>query len=208
MSKPAHYYDPYDWLAPYYDWMARVLLIPFGGETRFRRRAIEALDIHAGDEVLELGCGTGRMTRHLLSARARVTALDLSAPMLERARRAAPGARILEHDILDFEGDHRFDRVLLSFVLHEMQRDIRARALKVAASAVRPGGLVGVLDFAGHAPRPIDRVFRAYLRVAEPEMAGELLQDSLPSELEDAGLKLVRQVPLAAGTAQMLVGQL
>jgi SAM-dependent methyltransferase len=42
--------------------------------------------------VLELGCGTGRLTRHLVDAGHRVLATDASPAMLERARRAVPGA--------------------------------------------------------------------------------------------------------------------
>ena len=204
---PDHYFNPYDRLAPFYDWMARALLLPFGGEGRFRRRAVDALEIEPGMRALELGCGTGGMTAHLLRAGARVTALDLSRPMLARARERAPAAEILEQDILAYEGEGAFDRALMAFVLHEMQPETRRRALGVAVSSVRHGGLVGVLDFAGEAPRPIDLVFRAYLRVAEPEMATELLDGSLRDEIEAAGLEIVRRELLAAGTAQVFVGR-
>lgn len=39
-----------------------------------------------GDPILELGCGTGRVLRPLAEAGFRVTGIDRSAPMLERAR--------------------------------------------------------------------------------------------------------------------------
>src|SRR5260370_41987261 len=44
-----------------------------------------------GDPVLELGCGTGRITMALAEAGTRITGLDLSERMLERAvkKRAA-----------------------------------------------------------------------------------------------------------------------
>src|SRR5260370_14767124 len=40
-----------------------------------------------GDPILELGCGTGRITMALAEAGKRVTGLDLSERMLERAAR-------------------------------------------------------------------------------------------------------------------------
>src|SRR6202171_5416251 len=44
----------------------------------------------AGDRVLDIGCGQGRMSRHLASLGADVTGVDISAAMLGRARAAGP----------------------------------------------------------------------------------------------------------------------
>jgi malonyl-CoA O-methyltransferase len=71
--------------------------------------------------VADIGCGTGRHTVRLAAAGARVTAVDFSAAMLERAR-AKPGAesvRFVEHDLarpLPLE-TATFDRVLCCLVL-------------------------------------------------------------------------------------------
>lgn len=57
----------------------------------FNDALFAAADITAHDRVLDIGCGTGRTTR--IAARqavaGHVTGIDLSAPMLERARRDA-----------------------------------------------------------------------------------------------------------------------
>jgi SAM-dependent methyltransferase len=59
--------------------------------------------------TLDVACGTGFLTRHLLGA---VTGLDQSARMLELARERAPGATFVQADALDlpFE-DGAFERV-------------------------------------------------------------------------------------------------
>src|ERR1700735_3396993 len=44
----------------------------------------------AGDRVLEIACGQGRMSRHLASLGADVTGIDISAAMLGKARAAGP----------------------------------------------------------------------------------------------------------------------
>jgi cyclopropane fatty-acyl-phospholipid synthase-like methyltransferase len=47
-----------------------------------------AVDVSAGDRVLHIGCGAGQSTREAArrAAPASVLGIDVSAPMLERAR--------------------------------------------------------------------------------------------------------------------------
>jgi SAM-dependent methyltransferase len=49
------------------------------------------LEISAEDEIVEIGCGVGRITRVLAARGASVRALDVSSEMLERAREHNPG---------------------------------------------------------------------------------------------------------------------
>jgi ubiquinone/menaquinone biosynthesis C-methylase UbiE len=75
----------------------------------------------AGLAVADIGCGTGRHTLHWAAAGARVTALDFSDAMLQRAR-AKPGAEtitFIHHDLaqpLPLESA-AFDRVFCCLVL-------------------------------------------------------------------------------------------
>ena len=57
--------------------------------------AMDRAGIHEGDRVLDVGCGTGQTSIELarrVGARGAVTAVDISAPMLARARARAAGA--------------------------------------------------------------------------------------------------------------------
>ncbi|MFC8871101.1 class I SAM-dependent methyltransferase [Streptomyces sp. NPDC057148] len=54
-------------------------------------------------EVADLGCGPGRVTAHLASLGLRVFGLDLSAAMLEIARREHPGLRFEEGSMLELD---------------------------------------------------------------------------------------------------------
>jgi len=47
-----------------------------------------------GDPILELGCGTGRITMALAEAGKRITGLDLSGRMLERAVKKRAALRV------------------------------------------------------------------------------------------------------------------
>jgi ubiquinone/menaquinone biosynthesis C-methylase UbiE len=78
----------------------------------------------AGLAVADIGCGTGRHAIRLAAAGARVTALDFSEGMLERAR-AKPGAdavKFISHDLAQrfpLESGS-FDRVLCCLVLDHL----------------------------------------------------------------------------------------
>jgi demethylmenaquinone methyltransferase/2-methoxy-6-polyprenyl-1,4-benzoquinol methylase len=69
--------------------------------------------------AVELGCGPGTWTALLAQRAATVTAVDLSARMLDQARRAitAPNVAFVQHDVTTFEPDQQQDRVVSVRVL-------------------------------------------------------------------------------------------
>jgi SAM-dependent methyltransferase len=71
---------------------------------------IVASVLPAGASVLELGCGTGRITRQLVRFGYRVTAVDESAEMLAHVR----GAETIQARIEELDLGRRFDAVLLA----------------------------------------------------------------------------------------------
>jgi ubiquinone/menaquinone biosynthesis C-methylase UbiE len=72
--------SPYDEIAAYYDLEHR----SFSDDVELFLQFIEA----AGDPVLELGCGTGRIVRAVAESGFQITGVDSSAPMLDFARNA------------------------------------------------------------------------------------------------------------------------
>ena len=195
--------DLYDRLAPFYDLMSRSLLFPFGGDTRFRKQVVEAWNIQRDDRVLELGCGTGLMTRLLVDRGASVTAVDRSPPMLARARKRAPEATFVEHDAVDFIPPREFDRVVLSYVLHELDARSRATVLARARVALVTGGMIGIVDFDDSARQPLRTLIDLYLRVAEPPSAREWASHGFGTELPAAGLTLATSSAIGWGTARV-----
>jgi len=59
-----------------------------------------------GGRVVELGCGGGTDETRLLAERFRLTAIDLSAEHLRRARERVPEAAFLHGDIAELELEH------------------------------------------------------------------------------------------------------
>jgi SAM-dependent methyltransferase len=99
------------------------------------------------DVALEVGCGTGAFARALAVRFGRVLAVDLSAEMIRRARARSDGAANLEFRQADLRAldlpEASFDCVAAIATLHHLPL---AAALEKLAAALRPGGVVLVLD--------------------------------------------------------------
>ena len=96
--------------------------------------------------VLELGCGSGLLTRHLLNAGHRVVATDASPAMLELTRETAPDAEDVRELVLPDDPLPRADAIVsvghtLSYLDDEAAID---RVLDAIAGALEPGGVLAI----------------------------------------------------------------
>lgn len=108
-----------------------------------------------GDPVLELGCGTGRITMALAQTGKRVTGLDLSERMLERAarKRAALNkeererVHLVQADMTQFELGEKFQLVIIPFRPFQHLLEVRDQVacLERVRKHLRPGGRL-ILD--------------------------------------------------------------
>lgn len=133
-----------------------------------RDRMLQELDPPKGARVLEIACGTGRNLARVkaLYPDCELFGLDISEEMLRSARnKLGPRALLAQADASKFDGEalfgpDGFDRVVLSYSL-SMIPDWEA-ALLLAASQLRPGGALHVVDFGDQAGLP--KWFQSLLR--------------------------------------------
>ncbi len=94
--------------------------------------------------VVELGCGSGLLTRYLVEAGHRVLATDASPAMLELAAEHAPGVAGLQQLVLPHDPVPPCDAIVsIGHVLSYLPTaDDIDQALGNAARALRPGGLI------------------------------------------------------------------
>ncbi|MFE9168918.1 class I SAM-dependent methyltransferase [Streptomyces kebangsaanensis] len=117
-----------------------------GGEPRAAAaaRAVLGLIPYGARELLDVGCGTGIVTRRLTAARAglRVTGADRADAMVRQAAARLPGAVVLaDSRRLPFP-DGRFDAVTSVWLLHLAPSPEDARAtVAECARVLRPGGV-------------------------------------------------------------------
>jgi demethylmenaquinone methyltransferase/2-methoxy-6-polyprenyl-1,4-benzoquinol methylase len=132
----------FDRIAPVYDAMNRMMTA--GLDQRWRRLTAAAV-VRPGDDVLDACCGTGDLAVAAARAGGRVTGVDFSEAMLERARRKAPEVEWIRGDLLELPfGAASFDAATVGFGVRNV--DDLQRALSELRRVLRPGGRVGILE--------------------------------------------------------------
>ncbi|WP_280253477.1 class I SAM-dependent methyltransferase [Nocardia abscessus] len=125
----------------------------FGGRRdRVYRRLAELSGARPGDRVLDIGCGTGYLTRRLaaVTGSGTVVGVDASTAILDRARAITtePNCtyRVGVAESLPGE-DGSFDVVTNCLMLHHLPEDVRATALAQMWRVLRPGGRLLIGEF-------------------------------------------------------------
>ena len=137
-------------------------------------RACELGGLAAGDRVLEIGCGTGQLTRSLVARGLGVTAVEPGANLIELAGREARGPGALEfvnHRLEDASIDGWFDAAFSASAFHWPDPDV---SWGKVARALRPHGLFALLQHCALRHRDIvtdDDALISVLARAAPEIA-------------------------------------
>jgi len=98
---------------------------------------LEMIDKKDKENVLELGCSSGFLTKHL----GKVTAIDTSEGMLEIAHSKNPLAKCLPGDMFDLKfKDGSFDKVVTMRVWNHLNREDIRRAIRQARRVLKKNG--------------------------------------------------------------------
>ncbi len=210
--------EMFDAIAPRYDLLNSI--ISLGLDRRWRARAVAALALARGSRVVDLACGTGRLTEDLISMGYLPVGLDLSAGMLANARRRLAFVRA-DAAALPFRSES-LDGATCGFGIRNFESPFAVFAS--VAQVVRPGGSVSFVD----AARPANPLIRAghglYFDRLVPLIGGLLSSRAaytylprslayvpdpgrLADDLQRAGFEEVRVTALSAGLVYLLTGR-
>ena len=159
---------------------------------------LEAIDLAAAQSILALGCGTGVEVREVLRRpdfRGRVTAVDISADLVERGKGLAEqegfAGRIewLVGDAQELRlSDGAFDLVLAHTLVSHVPDP--KRVVQEAARVVRPGGTVVIFD-GDYATKTFGVDREVDEKIISGVIANPRVMRAMPQLLREVGLKLV-----------------
>jgi ubiquinone/menaquinone biosynthesis C-methylase UbiE len=174
--------NPMEKMVSTYDtYMRRVTL---GREHILRDMTVDLAQVKPGDDVLEVGCGTGTLTlaaKRKAGTSGKVCGIDVLPGMIENSQQKAAAAnldvtfQLGSIDAIPFP-DSQFDAVMCSFMIFHMSETVRRKGISEIYRVLKPGGHWMVLDMA----LPSQPLSRAIARLLFGGMMDHDLRDLIP----------------------------
>lgn len=123
-----------------------------------RRRTLAIARLRPGEQILDVGCGTGTLALNALrqvGATGRVVGIDPGAEQIARAR-AKAARRHASQGAIEFQvgvierlpfPDQTFDVALSTLMMHHLPAPLKRQGLVEIARALKPGGRLVIADF-------------------------------------------------------------
>jgi trans-aconitate methyltransferase len=175
---------------------------------RMAEGLIELLAPLPGEEILDIGCGTGHLTAKIATFGATVTGVDYSAEMIRQAREAHSQIRFEMADAAAIPMEKPFDAVFSNATLHWIKEP--ERVISEIVRLLKPEGrFVAEFGGQGNIAKLVSAAERAWIRLKLPQpMPNPWYYPSLPEYaglLEKHGLRVTyailfdRPTPLEEG---------
>jgi ubiquinone/menaquinone biosynthesis C-methylase UbiE len=175
-----------------------------GTADAMRRLIIAPMKKHFGEShdgtgltFLEIAAGTGRATRFVRLAfpKAKIVAVDLSAPYLRRAQTELKDFN--HHDFVEANAsdlpfkDERFDAVFSVFLFHELPEKERRAVIRECQRVLRLGGFHGLVDSLqiGDVPQ-FDRSLELFPQSFHEPFYKNYIENPIQTVMTEAGVRL------------------
>ncbi len=131
--------------------------------SKYGEGLLPLLNPQDGENILDLGCGTGDLTEQISQSGAKVIGIDSSAEMIETAKGKFPEIDFRQADAIDFEINLEFDAVFSNAVLHwVLEPD---KVIKQVYSHLKNGGrFVAEMGGAGNIKTVTDALRETFIK--------------------------------------------
>jgi ubiquinone/menaquinone biosynthesis C-methylase UbiE len=181
--------------ARWYDLFGTV--ISFGRDKAVRGKLVELAAPAPGEQMLDVGCGTGTLALALKASMGtgEVHGIDASPEMIGVAKeKAAKAGSEIDFQVALIEAipfpDATFDLVTSSLMLHHLPDDLKRTGLAEIRRVLKPGGRFLAMDFAAHSHSPVGHLLSIFGHSRGESMVGKLMP-----LLKDAGFSETEGIP-------------
>lgn len=106
--------------------------------SKYGKGIVDMLAPVPNEKILDIGCGTGDLTKKIAEAGAIPTGIDASPEMITSAKQKYPNLTFIKADASSFRSDQTFDAVFSNAALHWMKD--AEKVIETVASSLKPGG--------------------------------------------------------------------
>lgn len=123
--------------------------------SKYGEDLVDILNPKPGEEILDIGCGTGDLAQLITDRGAHVTGIDSSKEMIETARKKYPSIDFEIQSATSFSFNKKFDAVFSNAALHWIRE--KEKVIKQVYKCLKPGGrFVAELGGKGNVEKIID----------------------------------------------------
>lgn len=103
-------------------------------------------------KVLDIGFGTGTLTRKLYNKECQIYGIDFSEKMMEIASKKMPNAKLFQYDfnngMPEEINNEKFDYIISSYAVHHLTNEKKVQFLKLLYNHLNICGTIIILDIA------------------------------------------------------------
>ena len=202
-----------DWAERYDQSIQDDVSFPFDGYEQVLDEITRAAGARCGMKVLDLGVGTGNLAARFAALGRDIWGIDFSAEMLAKAIEKLPQAVLVQADLLrdwPTELDHRFDRIVSAYVLHEFDLATKVKLLQGLTErhlAAKGRIVVGDIAFATFGAR--DQARRKWACGMKRSTTGQRMRWRIPARVPDckSGTTRFRVVVVFLSSSLLIQGR-